>query len=316
MMGINAPHMHLLLNHIPTTGFAMAMAFFLAGIIWKSVNLQRLSLVVFFLVALLTIPTYVSGMAADQSLQNVGGISPALIQAHEDAVLIPVVLMVLTGFVAWLGLWQFRITSRLPRWNLGLVFVLALVSFGLMAKAADLGGLIRHPEIQAAEDAARNPTTVDPHGLTQSLSDYMANHTWVRPATETIHFVGLCMLFAVVLLVDLRFLGMAKSFSYSALYQLLPLGIIGFGLNFFTGMWFFIGTPFDFMKNSVFFWKIGLIVLAGINTLYFTLLDEPWSIGSGDDAPFTAKAVAVSALGLWAAVLYLGHMLPFLGHAF
>src|SRR5579872_4556569 len=141
MMGINAPHMHLLLNHIPTTGFAMALAFFLAGIIWKSVNLQRLSLVVFFLVALLTIPTYVSGMAANQALQNVGGISPALIQAHEDAVLIPVVLMVLTGFVAWLGLWQFRITSRLPRWNLGLVFVLAIVSFGMMAKAADLGGL-------------------------------------------------------------------------------------------------------------------------------------------------------------------------------
>jgi hypothetical protein len=50
--------------------------------------------------------------------------------------------------------------------------------------------------------------------------------------------------------------------------------------------------------------------------LYFTVLDEPWVLGSGDDAPLTAKAVAVSALILVLGVLYCGRMLPFLGNAF
>jgi hypothetical protein len=75
-------------------------------------------------------------------------------------------------------------------------------------------------------------------------------------ACETLHFVGLCILFTVVLLVDLRMLGMAKSLPFSALYQLLPIGILGFALNLLTGMVFFIAAPEQYTKNVVFYWKI------------------------------------------------------------
>jgi len=36
----------------------------------------------------------------------------------------------------------------------------------------------------------------------------------------------------------------------------------------------------------------------------------------GDEAPFTAKFAAGSAIVLWVGVLYFGSMLPFLGNAF
>ena len=42
-------------------------------------------------------------------------------------------------------------------------------------------------------------------------------------------------------------------------------------------------------------------MLAGANALYFTLFDEAWVLKPGDDAPFEAKAVAVSAI-TWARV--------------
>ncbi len=62
--------------------------------------------------------------------------------------------------------------------------------------------------------------------------------------------------------------------------------------------------------------KIGLVMLAGANALYFTLFDEPWELGPQEDAPITAKIAAASAMVLWVAVMYCGSMLPFLGNAF
>jgi hypothetical protein len=118
------------------------------------------------------------------------------------------------------------------------------------------------------------------------------------------------------MLVDFRMLGMAKAVPFSALYQLLPLGMLGFGLNLATGMMFFIGAPQQYTKNYVFYWKMLFVVLGAINVLYFMLLDEPWKVGAGDDAPLTAKVVAASAICVWIGVLFFGHMLPFLGNAF
>ena len=57
-------------------------------------------------------------------------------------------------------------------------------------------------------------------------------------------------------------------------------------------------------------------MLAGANALYFTILDEPWSLGPKEDAPLTAKIAAVSAMVLWIGVMYCGSMLPFLGNSF
>ena len=58
------------------------------------------------------------------------------------------------------------------------------------------------------------------------------------------------------------------------------------------------------------------VVLGAINVLYFMLMDQPWTVKEGDDAPLTAKLVAASAICVWVCVLFFGHMLPFLGNAF
>ncbi len=81
-------------------------------------------------------------------------------------------------------------------------------------------------------------------------------------------------------------------------------------------MLFFVGAPEQYTGNPVFIWKLILMMLAGINVLYFTVFDDAWEVGAGDDAPFTAKAVAAFALFLVLGVLYCGRMLPFLGDAF
>jgi uncharacterized membrane protein len=318
---MNLAHIHLLLNHFPTIGFGIALGLFLVSLIRNSEELKRTSLVIFFLIAALAIPTYLSGNAALETLCSgpegacPPGVSVVTIRAHEDAALPGFLLMELTGFIAWLGLWQFRLISRTPRWNVAAVLLLSILSFALMARAANIGGEIRHPEIAGApQERAQGDGTV--HAVVRSIGAYVTGHTWVWPSCETLHFVGLSMLFSVLLLVDLRMLGMAKRISFAALYQLLPLGILGFAINLTTGMAFFIGAPEQYTKNPVFYWKILFVILGAVNVLYFMLLDEPWTVGAGDDAPLTAKLVAGSAIFVWVGVLFFGHMLPFLGNAF
>ncbi|PYS34561.1 MAG: hypothetical protein DMG14_29145 [Acidobacteria bacterium] len=314
---MNAPHIHLLLNHFPTVGFSIGLGLFLVALFAKSGELKRASFVIFFMTAALTITTYVSGSDAQEAMKDSPGVSASLIAAHESAALVAFAFMQATGFFSWLGLWIFRRVSRVPNWNVAVVLILAVVTFGLMARAANIGGEILHPEIQSnrtnpavqAEVEAEQP-------LAKSWGGFVENHSWVWPTAETLHFIGLSMLFGVVLTVDLRMLGIGKNLlSFAALYQLLPLGMLGFTVNLATGMVFFVATPQQY-TGFLFFLKMMLVVVGAVNVLYFMLLEEPWTVGEGHDASITTKLVAASAIIIWIAVLFCGHMLPFYGNSF
>ena len=123
------------------------------------------------------------------------------------------------------------------------------------------------------------------------------------------------LLFTVVLIVDLRMLGMIKGVSFEAVYQLLPIGMLGVRHQSSPGCCFSSGARAIRAQRHVLF-KIVFVLLGGLNVLYFTIDDEPWSVKAGDDAPLTAKIAAASAIFVWVAVLFCGHMLPFIGNAF
>ena len=308
---MNLAHIHLLLNHFPTIGYIIGCGLFLLSLITRGDDLKRASLVVLLGVSLIAIPTYLSGNGAQDALKSVPGISQSQIEAHEGAALVAFGFMEFTGAFAWLALWQFRRLARIPGWNLAVILVLSLVSVGLMARASNMGGEIRHAEILAG------PAPVTPEGaLARSVGMFVTETRWMWPTCETLHFIGLTLLLGVVLLVDLRVLGVLKGVSFASLHRLLPLAAIGFGVNVITGILFFVGMPVQYIHNSSFYWKIALVMLAGVNALYFTVLDEPWALGPKEDAPLTAKIAAVSAMVLWVGVLYCGSMLPFLGNAF
>jgi hypothetical protein len=310
-------HIHLLLNHFPTIGYIIGGGLFLLALIVRSDDLKRASLVVLLGISLLAIPAYMSGNGAETAIKSLPGISKSLIGAHESAALVGIALMEFTGAFAWLGLWQFRRLARIPTWNLAVIAILTVVSVGVIARASNLGGEIRHAEIRAAETQAVTTESGEPEpGLARKVGQFVTDTPWMWPTCETLHFVGLSLLLGVVFLVDLRVLGVLKSISFASLHRLLPWAALGFGVNVVTGMLFFVGIPGQYTKNAAFYWKIGLVMLAGLNALYFTLVDEPWSLESGKEAPLTAKFAAASAMILWVGVMYFGSMLPFLGNSF
>jgi hypothetical protein len=105
-------------------------------------DMKKGALVVLFFVAVLTIPTYLTGNAAEFVLR--GGkdgpprfpadVSIPAIRAHEDAALFAFTFMQITGLFAWLALWQWRKTGRLAQWTITAVVLLGLLTFGVMAR--------------------------------------------------------------------------------------------------------------------------------------------------------------------------------------
>ena len=303
-------HVHLLLNHFPTVAFSIGLGLFLVSAFRKSDDLKRASLGIFVIIALLSLEVYITGKAAQQTLAETPGVSEMSMERHQDAALLALVFMELTGAVAWLGLWEFRRYSRPAAWNSPAILLLGFLTFALMARAANMGGEIRHPDITSGAAAESNTEWLKSASIASLIND----SEWAWAAMETIHFVGLSLLFGTVLAVSLRALGVMKVVPFSALHRLLPWGVLGFALNLVSGLVFIIAVPTLYTQAIAIPWKMGAIIAAGMTVLYFTVFDEPWALQAGDQATLTAKIMGISNIVLWVAVIYFGRMIPYIGN--
>ena len=151
-----------------------------------------------------------------------------------------------------------------------------------------------------------------------SLSQAIVFNTWIWPACETLHFVGLALLMGSVGLFDLRLIGFFRQISVGAARDLMPFAIAGFAVNLATGLVFLIGHPEQYVHNVSWWWKVASLMLAGLNAVVF----EIWvgarvvSVGAGEDTPAVARTIGGLSMLAWLGVLYFGRMLPFIGNAY
>jgi uncharacterized membrane protein len=313
---VNLPHIHLLLNHFPIIGTIIGLGLFLFSLLGRSEDLKRACFVIFTGIALLSIPTYMSGNGAAEKVQKLPDVSKAVLEAHNNAALVSLFFIEFMGLFSWLALWQLRRRGHARTWTTGAVLLFSAVGVYFMAVTGNTGGEIRHTEIRSVAQAQAAAGAPEHLIDAKALGEAIEAVKWVWPTCETLHFIGLCLLLGVVFLVDLRMLGFMKHVSYRTLHRLLPWAILGFGLNVLTGMVFFVGNSSQYTKSVPFQWKMIFVLIAGANALYFTMFDDVWTLAPEDDAPMTAKFAAGSAVVLWVAIMWCGSMLPFLGDSF
>ena len=313
-------HLHLLLNHVPTVGAVAALGLLLLGFVRRNEHLTHAGLEALYVVALLTLPAYISGAGAYRELRNASGVSDIAVRLHQDVALWGFIWIELAGFVAWMALWQTRRYGRAARGVVAVSTLLLIVSIVIMGRAGNLGGEIRHPEIRAVAQTEADGKALDAEAAAErfvaaAISQFVVYSTWASPAGETVHFLGMSLSIGVLLAVNLRILGLMRQVPFTHLHRLLPWGMLGLGANLITGMMFFIGTPAQYVGNVPFYWKLALLMVAGANYLYLTVSRSVWV---GDEGGFNLadKAMAVGSLVAWLGVLYAGRMLPFLGNAF
>ena len=306
----SAPHWHLLLNHFPSIGTVLALGLLLAALYRRSDELTRTSLVLFVVLALISIPTFVTGGAARSAIEDNPGVSVELIVEHQDAAAWALIWVLVTGWFSWFALWQYRRLGRPYGWSVPAVLVLGLITLAAMVRTGSLGGDINHPEIHTGGELEAASQTAS---WTGGIADWIQSTAWAWPTLEAAHFMGMAVLFGVVLLVALRVFGFVRHIPYAAFHRLLPLGVFGFMINVVTGMLFFV-VDYDryaTMTNS-FFPKMALIAIGGIAVLYFTIFDRPWALKPGDDAPVVSKVVAAATVLMWGGVIAYGRLLPYL----
>ena len=308
-------HLHLVMNHVPTVGAAAALGLLLLGFVRRNDHLKHVGLELLFVIALLTLPVYISGVGALYELRERPDISVDAMRIHQDAALAGFVVAELAGFVAWIALWQWRRRGGPAQGLVVSATVLLVVSLAIMGRAANLGGEIRHEEIRAAGDSVPGGEPDPERFIASKIGDVAVNSRWVWPAAEAVHFLGLSLTLGVLLAVNLRILGVMRQVPFAAVHRLLPWGMLGFGVNLVTGMFFFVGQPGQYVQNEPFYWKVGFLMIAGANFLYLTVFKKMWA-ADGSDSSLADKTMAVSSIVAWLAVLYAGRMLPFLGNAF
>jgi hypothetical protein len=143
---MNAAHLHLITNHLPAIGAGFTFLVLLVGIWFKSGAVQKTALAFFVLVALLSVPVYLSGKSAEDLVERLPGVSHDAIEAHEEAAVIALTGMEVLGVLALLGFAFFGRRERLPERFLIAIVGWTLVTLILAARTSNLGGKIRHPE--------------------------------------------------------------------------------------------------------------------------------------------------------------------------
>lgn len=146
------------------------------------------------------------------------------------------------------------------------------------------------------------------------LGQLLRESTWLFPMAEILHFMGLCLLIGSLMVVDCRLLGLTRQVSLQAVYRFLPLSLLGFAINLLTGILFCFSDPFRYYPNMAFRIKMFLILLAGLNALWFkfAVYEKSLTLSELENPGRVAKTIAALSLLIWFAVIVFGRLIPYL----
>lgn len=129
------------------------------------------------------------------------------------------------------------------------------------------------------------------------------------PVLLTIHVVSLVMFAGLVVMMDLRLVGLAyRGTRFSEIQsRLFPWQMVGMVVTTLTGLLLFYMQPMRYYGKVYYWLKLALIVLAGVNAMLFHFTTYR-SVAEWDTTgpPFKAKVAGVLSLGMWACIVAFG----------
>lgn len=148
-----------------------------------------------------------------------------------------------------------------------------------------------------------------------SLATAIRNSTYAFPLIESVHVIGLTLVFGTILILDLRLLGVASArrpFSAVAA-DVLKWTWAAFVVTATTGVLMFLTGAGAYYNNPYFRAKMALLALSGLNMLVFEFTARR-SLAAWDEhaaAPSAGRAAAAISLALWIGVIFLGRWVGF-----
>jgi hypothetical protein len=149
-----------------------------------------------------------------------------------------------------------------------------------------------------------------------SLGEAVRATPFVYPSLSSLHILGVALLVGPALAVDLRLLGVARSVVPVTVVTryLLPLSHLGFALAAVSGAALFAAGALTIAASAAAPWKLGLLVLAGINVSLFHR-GVYRTVGQWDlhaRPPARARWAALVSAVIWTGVIVAGRLLAFI----
>ncbi len=153
--------LHLGLSHFVIALPIFALALLIVAAIKQRASLYRIGAALLILAAVLVIPQYLIGEAAEEIVEH-DETAHQYMEEHEELATITLWLFIGTGVIALAALWRGRSEEHMRPW-LFLLLLLSLASATTVAITAHHGGQIRHPALREGA-ATVQPTGSHEHG--------------------------------------------------------------------------------------------------------------------------------------------------------
>jgi hypothetical protein len=147
------------------------------------------------------------------------------------------------------------------------------------------------------------------------LAEAIRGTAYLYPVLESLHIIGIALLIGPAAAFDLRLLGLGRQTVRvtTAAGLLLPLSRLGFVIAVVTGVLMFLPGASVVAERGSARWKLGLLLLAGLNILIFHRRAfrgvAGWDLG--ETSPVPARTAAVVSLTSWAGVTVAGSLLAY-----
>ena len=144
---MNQTHIHLLITHLPVFGGFLGLIVLIFGFISESDSTKKAAFLVFIIAAIGACIAYITGEAAEESVEHLQGVIHDMIEEHELAAKFALTTNIIVGVASIASLWVSYKKLSFAGLLSKIVLVIALFSFTTSARTAFLGGKIRHSEI-------------------------------------------------------------------------------------------------------------------------------------------------------------------------
>src|SRR5215475_8839234 len=145
---------HLVLNHVPLTGLAFGLVFYILGIKKSSEAALLTGERIFVAMGAISIAVLASGLRSAHALLPVQWLDTAAVHSHERAGILTLIVLIVLAILS--GIIQGRSRGR----RIGFVrlraaiLVFATVSLGMVLWTSRLGGELRHSELKFGSQTA------------------------------------------------------------------------------------------------------------------------------------------------------------------
>jgi uncharacterized membrane protein len=148
-----------------------------------------------------------------------------------------------------------------------------------------------------------------------SLAVFIHKKAWAFTTVEVVHVFAVSLVIGTIMIVDLRLLGLASTKRPFAELskKVLPFTWAAFALAVIAGLLLFISRATEYFVNPVFWIKMSLIVVAGINMMIFEFITvrdvQKWNLDPTPPPP--ARLAGGISIASWVLVVVFGRLIAF-----